>query len=187
MMLVHNYIRIFYQLWVGSSGLNKKYPLLLLTCLEGGHAPIWIVPLHKYKCTSSCTHTTQYNLASTFYSHSQILGQVHPNRKQKLAKQPVFSIQSNYSYLSLKNTSAKWHHFNCISSFNISRNHVVLTSFVFVIGPTERSVLASYTMVVSARLHDQCIGANSQSEFVIPNWFNNWFSLYTVHHAHSYS
>ena len=51
-----------------------------------------------------------------------------------------------------------------------TKNHVVLMSFVFVIGPTERAVLASYTMVVLARLHDQCTGANSQSELVIPNW-----------------
>ena len=58
-------------------------------------------------------------------------------------------------------------------------------SFVFVIGPTERADLASYTMVVPVRLHDQCTGANSQSELVIPNWFYNWFSLYTVPHAHS--
>ena len=63
--------------------------------------------------------------------------------------------------------------------------HVVLMSFVFVIGPTERAVLANYTMVVPAGLHDQCIGANSQSELVKPNWFYNWFSLYTVPHAHS--
>ena len=49
-------------------------------------------------------------------------------------------------------------------------HHVVLMSFVFVIGPTERAVLASYTMVVPARLHDQCTGANSQSELVTPNW-----------------
>ena len=48
--------------------------------------------------------------------------------------------------------------------------HVVLMSFVFVIGLTERAVLARYTMVVPARLHDQCTGANSQSELVIPNW-----------------
>ena len=46
-------------------------------------------------------------------------------------------------------------------------------SFVFVIGPTERAVLASYTMVVLAPLHDQGIGANSQSELVIPNLFYN--------------
>ena len=46
----------------------------------------------------------------------------------------------------------------------------VLMSFVFVIGPIERAVLASYTMVVPARLHNQCTGANSQSELVIPNW-----------------
>ena len=61
-------------------------------------------------------------------------------------------------------------------------------SFVFVIGPTERAVLASYTMVVPvvfARLNDQCTGANSQSELVIPNWFYNWFSLYMIPHAHS--
>ena len=58
-------------------------------------------------------------------------------------------------------------------------------SVVFVIGPTERAVLASYTMVVPARLHDQCTGANSQSELVIPNWFYNWFSLYTFPHEHS--
>ena len=64
-------------------------------------------------------------------------------------------------------------------------NHVVLISFVFVIGLTERAVLASYTMVVPACLQDQYIGANSQSELVIPNWFYNWFSLYTVPHAHS--
>ena len=63
--------------------------------------------------------------------------------------------------------------------------HVVLMSFVFVIGPTERAVLAGYTMVVLARLHDQCTGAKRQSELVIPNWFYNWFSLYTVPHAHS--
>ena len=48
--------------------------------------------------------------------------------------------------------------------------HVVLMSFVFVNRPTERAVWASYTMVVPARLHDQCTGANSQSELVIPNW-----------------
>ena len=64
-------------------------------------------------------------------------------------------------------------------------SHVVLMSFVFVIGPPERAVLASYTMVVPACLHDQCIGTNSQSELVIPNWSYNWFSLYTVPHAHS--
>ena len=52
----------------------------------------------------------------------------------------------------------------------ISATHVVLMSFIFVIGPTERAVLASYTMVVPARLHDKCTGANSQSELVIPNW-----------------
>ena len=63
--------------------------------------------------------------------------------------------------------------------------HVVLMSFVFVIGLTERAVLASYTMVVPACLHDQWIEANSQSELVILNWFYNWFSLYTVPHAHS--
>ena len=33
-------------------------------------------------------------------------------------------------------------------------------------------------MVVPARLHDQCIEANSRSELVITNWFYNWFSLY---------
>ena len=48
--------------------------------------------------------------------------------------------------------------------------HVVLMSFVFAIGPTERAILASYTMVVPARLHDQCTGANNQSELLIPNW-----------------
>ena len=58
--------------------------------------------------------------------------------------------------------------------------HVVLLSFVFVIGPTERGVFTSYTMVVLARLHDQCIGANRQSELVIPNWFYNWFSLHNI-------
>ena len=63
--------------------------------------------------------------------------------------------------------------------------HVVLMSFVFVIGVTERAVLPSYTMVVPAPLHFQFIGANSKSELVIPNWFYNWFSLYTVPHAHS--
>ena len=71
-----------------------------------------------------------------------------------------------------------------ICKFLIS-NHIVLISFVFVIGPTERAVLASYTMVILECLHDQCIGANSQSKLVIPNWFYNWFSLYTVPHAHS--
>ena len=59
--------------------------------------------------------------------------------------------------------------------------HIVLMSFVFGIEPTDRAVLASYTMVVPARLHDQCTGANSQSELVVPNWL----SLYTVPHAHS--
>ena len=49
-------------------------------------------------------------------------------------------------------------------------NHVGLISFVFVIGLTERAVLASYTMIVPACLHDQCTGVNSQSELVIPNW-----------------
>ena len=49
-------------------------------------------------------------------------------------------------------------------------DHVALMSFVFVIGPTERTVLASYTMVVPARLQDQFTGGNSQSELVIPNW-----------------
>ena len=53
----------------------------------------------------------------------------------------------------------------------IPGTHMVLMSFDFVIGPTERAVLASYTMVVPACLHDQCIRANSQSELVIPNWF----------------
>ena len=52
----------------------------------------------------------------------------------------------------------------------IGADHVVLMSFDFVIGPTQRAVLASYTMVVPARLHNQCTGANSQSELVILNW-----------------
>ena len=64
---------------------------------------------------------------------------------------------------------------DCGQYFDLS--HVVLMSFVFVIGPTERAVLASYTMVVPARLHYQCIGANSPSELVKPNGFYNWFSL----------
>ena len=62
-----------------------------------------------------------------------------------------------------------------------------LINIDFEIGPTERAVLASYTMVVPARLHDQCTGTNSQSELVIPNWFYNWFSLYRIPHAHSLS
>ena len=64
-------------------------------------------------------------------------------------------------------------------------DHVVLMSFVFVIRPTERAVLASYTMVVPAHLHDQYTGANSQSELVLPNWFYNCFSLYMVPRAYS--
>ena len=51
-------------------------------------------------------------------------------------------------------------------------------SFVFVIRPTERAVLFSYTFVIRAYLHNQWTGANSQSELIIPNWFYNWFSLY---------
>ena len=74
-----------------------------------------------------------------------------------------------------KNNISKW-------QLNIS---LELMSFVFVIGSTERDVLASYTMVVPAHLLDQCTGANSQSELVLPNWFYNWFSLYKVPHAHS--
>ena len=58
----------------------------------------------------------------------------------------------------------------------IRSDDVVLMSFVFVIGLTQTAVLASYTMVVPARLYDQCTGANSQSELVIPNWFYNGFS-----------
>ena len=58
-------------------------------------------------------------------------------------------------------------------------------SFVFEIGLTERAVLASYTMAVKAHLHAKCVGANSQSELVILNWFYSSFSLYTVPHAHS--
>ena len=50
---------------------------------------------------------------------------------------------------------------------HMDSDHIVLMSFVFVIGPTERAVLASYTMDVLACLHDQCIGANSQSELVL--------------------
>ena len=51
--------------------------------------------------------------------------------------------------------------------------NVVVMSFVFVIGLTERAVLASYTMVVPVHLHDQFVGANNQSELVIPNCFYN--------------
>ena len=51
----------------------------------------------------------------------------------------------------------------------VALTYVVLMSFVFVIGPTERAVLASYTILVPALLHDQCTGANSQSELVILN------------------
>jgi len=68
-----------------------------------------------------------------------------------------------------------------------AHSYVVFISFVLVIGLNERAVVASYTIAVPAPLHNQCIGANSQSELVIPNWFYSWFSLYTVPHAHSYS
>ena len=71
------------------------------------------------------------------------------------------------------------------SPLHVRRPHLVLMSFVFVIRPTERAVLASYTMVVPACLHDQHTGANRQSELVIPNRFYKWFSLYMVSHAHS--
>ena len=39
--------------------------------------------------------------------------------------------------------------------------HIVLMSFVFVIGSTERAVLASYTIVILAYLHDQSTGAKN--------------------------
>ena len=57
-------------------------------------------------------------------------------------------------------------------SFDIDdiQYHIGLMSFVFVIGPTERAVLASYTMVVPEHLHAQCTGTNSQLELVVPNW-----------------
>ena len=42
---------------------------------------------------------------------------------------------------------------SCLIHLNL--DHLVLMSFVFEIGPTERAVLASYTMVVPARQHDQ--------------------------------
>lgn len=55
-------------------------------------------------------------------------------------------------------------------TLNYVNAHVVFMSTDFEIGPTERAVLASYTIVLPARLHYQCTGTNSQSELVIPNW-----------------
>ncbi len=56
---------------------------------------------------------------------------------------------------------------------NIIHTHVVLISFVFVIGLIEKAVLASCRMVIPACLPHQCIRANSQSEFVILNGLYN--------------
>ena len=50
-----------------------------------------------------------------------------------------------------------------VSPSYVRANHVGLISFVFVIGPTERAVLASYTMAVVASLHDQCTEGQTPS------------------------